>query len=108
MAVANEDVKAKEVEKEILDIISDLKKGEISKSDIEKIKINSKADFIFSLESSSSVASLYGSYFVRDNIQPLLDYEKQVDALTKEDLIEVANKYLNKDNSTTVILKQDK
>ncbi len=108
VAVANEGVKAKEVEKEILDIMHDLKKGKISKSDIDKIKINTKADFIFSLESSSSVASLYGSYFVRDNIKPLLKYEKQVEELTKKDLIKVANKYLNKDNSTTVILKQEK
>lgn len=108
VAVANEGIKAKEIEKEILDIIHDLKKGSISKSDIEKLKINTKADFVFSLESSSSVASLYGSYFVRDNIKPLLKYEKQVEELTKKDLIKVVNKYLNKDNSTTVILKQAK
>jgi zinc protease len=108
VAVANEGVKAKEIEKEILDIIAKIKKGDISKKDIDKIKINTKADFIFSLESSTSVASLYGSYFVRDNIKPLLDYEKKVDELTKKDLIKVANKYLNKSNSTTVILKQEK
>ena len=61
-----------------------------------------------SLESSTSVASLYGSYFVRDNVKPLFDYEKKVEALTKKDLIKVANKYLIKQNSTTVILKQEK
>ena len=107
MAVANEGVSALEIEKEILDTIAQIKKGEISQKDIDKIKINTKADFIFSLESSSEVASLYGSYFVRDNIQPLLDYEKNVEKLTKEDLINVANKYLNQNNSTTVILKQE-
>lgn len=108
VAVANEGIKAKDIEKEILDIIDDIKKGNISKKDIEKIKINTKADFIFSLESSSSVASLYGSYFVRDNVQPLLTYEEKVGELTKKDLIKVANKYLTKNNSTTVILKQEK
>jgi zinc protease len=107
MAVANEGVDAKEIEKEILDTIAQIKKGDISQKDIDKIKINTKADFIFSLESSTEVASLYGSYFVRDNIKPLLDYEKNVEKLTKENLIEVANKYLNKNNSTTVILKQE-
>ena len=40
------------------------KKENISK-DIDKIKINTKADFIFSLESSTEVASLYGSYFCK-------------------------------------------
>jgi predicted Zn-dependent peptidase len=107
MAVANEGVHAKEIEKEILDTITQIKKGDISQKDIDKIKINTKADFIFSLESSTEVASLYGSYFVRGNINPLLDYEKNVDKLTKEDLIKVANKYLNTNNSTTVILKQE-
>ncbi|MDD2896763.1 MAG: pitrilysin family protein [Aliarcobacter sp.] len=108
MAVANEGVDAKEIEKEILDTIAQIKKGDISQKDIDKIKINTKADFIFSLESSTEVASLYGSYFVRGNIKPLLDYEKNVEKLTKENLIEVANKYLNENNSTTVILKQEK
>ncbi len=108
VAAANEGVKAKDIEKEILAIIEEIKKGAISKKDIEKIKINTKADFIFSLESSTSVASLYGSYFVRNNIKPLFDYEKKVEALTKKDLIKVANKYLLKQNSTTVILKQEK
>lgn len=108
VAAANQGVKAKDIEKEILAIIDEIKKGAISKKDIEKIKINTKADFIFSLESSTSVASLYGSYFVRDNVKPLFDYEKKVEALTKKDLIKVANKYLVKQNSTTVILKQEK
>ena len=107
MAVANEGVSALEIEKEILDRIAQIKKGDISQKDIDKIKINTKADFIFSLESSTEVASLYGSYFVRDNINPLLEYEKNVEKLTKENLIDVANKYLNKNNSTTVILKQE-
>jgi zinc protease len=107
MAVANEGVDAKEIEKEILDTIAQIQKGDISQKDIDKIKINTKADFIFSLESSTEVASLYGSYFVRDNIKPLLDYEKNVDKLTKDDLINVAKKYLIKNNSTTVILKQE-
>lgn len=107
MAVANESVDAKEIEKEILDTIAQIQKGDISQKDIDKIKINTKADFIFSLESSTEVASLYGSYLVRDNIKPLLNYEKTVDKLTKEDLINVAKKYLIRNNSTTVILKQE-
>lgn len=107
MAVANEGVSALEIEKEILDTIAQIKKGNVSQKEIDKIKINTKADFIFSLESSSEVASLYGSYLVRDNIKPLLDYEKSVEKLTKEEIVNVAKKYLNKSNSTTVILKQE-
>ncbi|WP_228711114.1 M16 family metallopeptidase [Halarcobacter anaerophilus] len=108
MAVCNENVKAKDVKKEIDLIIKNIKAGKVSKKDIEKIKINTKADFIFSLENSSSVASLYGSYFVRGNIKPLFEYEQKVEKLTKDDIINVAKKYLNKENSTTVILKKRK
>lgn len=108
VAIANERIEAKEIEKEILQIIDEIKEGKISKKDLEKIKINTKADFIFSLESSSSVASLFGSYFVKDNIKPLLEYENKVEELKKEDIKKVAKKYLKKKNSTTVILKQKK
>ncbi|MCG3703058.1 insulinase family protein [Aliarcobacter butzleri] len=108
MAVANEGVDALKIEKEILDTIAQIKQGQFEEKDINKIKINTKADFIFSLESSSEVASLYGSYLVRGNINPLLNYEKNVEKLTKKDLIDVANKYLIEKNSTTVILKEEK
>jgi predicted Zn-dependent peptidase len=108
MAVCNPDVKAKAVEEEILKLVEEVKAGKVKKSELEKIKINTKADFIFSLESSSDVASLYGSYFVRDNIQPLFEYEKNIEKLNVNDLVEVAKKYLVKENSTTVILKKEK
>ncbi|MDY0051595.1 MAG: pitrilysin family protein [Aliarcobacter sp.] len=107
MAIANEGVDAKEIENEILDTIAQIQKGDVSQKDINKIKINTKADFIFSLESSTEVASLYGSYLVRDNMKPLLDYENNVAKLTKDNLINVAKKYLIKSNSTTVILKKE-
>jgi len=105
VAVCNEGVKAKDVKKEILKVIENIKNGKVTKEEIKKIKINTKADFIFSLESSSSVASLYGSYLVRGNIKPLLEYETKVNKLKKEDVIDVAKKYLTQKNSTTLILK---
>ena len=105
VAVCNEGVKAKDVKKEIDKIIKSIKDGNVKKEDINKIKINTKADFIFSLESSSSVAGLYGSYFVRGNTKPLFGYEQKVEKLKKKDVVEVAKKYLTKRNSTTVILK---
>ncbi len=108
MAVCNEGVKAKDVKKEINKIIKDIKDGKIDKKEINKIKINTKADFIFSLESSSSVASLYGSYFVRGNTKPLFNYEKNIEELKKGDIVKVAKKYLTKENSTILILKNNK
>ena len=107
LAVCNPNVDAKDVEKEILKEIEKIKNGDISKEELDKVKINTKADFIFSLESSTSVANLYGSYLIRGNIDPLMNYEKAIENLKINDIIAVAKKYLNKENSTTMILKQD-
>jgi predicted Zn-dependent peptidase len=106
MAVCNDGVKAEDVEKEILAIIEKIKTQEVSQEELNKIKINTKADFIFSLESSSSVASLYGSYLARGDIKPLLEYEDNIENLTSQEIKDVANKYLNRTNSTTVILRK--
>ena len=108
MAVANENVDALKIEKEILDIISKIQKGEIQEKELDKLKINTKADFIYSLESSSDVSSLFGTYLVRDNIKPLLEYEANLEKLKVEDIVNVAKKYLVKENSTTLILKENK
>jgi len=107
LAVCNPGVKASDVEKEIWKEIKKIQNGDVKKSELAKIKKNTKSDFIFSLESSSSVASLYGSYLVRGDISPLMNYEKDIKNLQTQDMIEVAKKYFTKNNSTTMILKKD-
>ncbi|MEA1915009.1 MAG: pitrilysin family protein [Campylobacterota bacterium] len=106
-AVCNPGVKATKVKKELWKIIADLKAEKFTQKDLDKVKINTKADFIFSLESSSSVASLYGSYFVRGNIEPLFSYEEDIEKLKLKDLVAVSKRYLTKKNSTTIILKKE-
>jgi len=108
LAVCNPGIKAQDVEKEILKEIEKLKSGKITKKELEKIKTNTKADFIFSLENSSNVADIFGSYFAKGNIDPLLHYEENIDKLTPKILQDVAKKYFDKDNSTTVILRKEK
>ncbi|MDR1007029.1 MAG: insulinase family protein [Campylobacteraceae bacterium] len=107
MAVCNEGVKAEEVESEILAIIDRIKKGDISEEELRKIKTNTKADFIFTLESSSSVANLFGSFLVRGSLEPLLRYEEQIYALDANTLKETANKYFKNKTSTTIILRKE-
>ncbi len=106
LAVCNPGVKAEDVEKELIAQIELLKNKKVSKAELEKVKINTKADFIYSLESSTSVANLYGSYLVRGDIKPLLTYEKNVNKVTAKQLKEVANKYFDFAKSTTLILKK--
>jgi predicted Zn-dependent peptidase len=106
MAICNNGVDAEGVEKEILAIIEKIKTTEVSQEELNKIKINTKADFIFSLESSSSVANLYGSYLARGDMKPLFEYEENIEKLTTKEIKEVANKYFDRSNSTTVILRK--
>lgn len=107
LAVCNPDVKAETVEQEILAIIREVKEGKISDTDIEKVKVNTKADFIYSMESSSGLANLIGSFLAKGDITPLLEYEARINALTKETLVEAAKTYFVPKHSTTLILRKD-
>lgn len=69
------------------------------------MKINTRASFVYSLEGSSSVAELFGSYLVRGDISPLFSYERDIDALSIEQIQEVAKKYFVEDSLSVVILK---
>jgi predicted Zn-dependent peptidase len=107
LAVGNHGVQAEDIEKELLAVIKSIQEGDVTDEDVEKIKTNTKADFIYSLESSSNLANLYGSYLARGDINPLIHYEENINKLKKEDIIDVAKKYLVKHTSTTVILRKD-
>lgn len=104
--VCNQGVKAERLKEEILKELESIKDGKLKDSEIEKVKINTKADFIFSLENSSTVADLFGSYLARGNIKPLLEYEENINKLDTKSVIEVAKKYFIDQKSTTVILKK--
>ncbi len=107
MAVCNPGVKAEEVEKILLEEIELIKKEEVSKEELDKVKINTKSDFVFSMENSSTLVSIFGSYLARGDIKPLLDYEKNMNEVTPKEIKEVANRYFNRKNSTTLILKKE-
>lgn len=106
LATCNPGIKAEDVEAELVKQIELIKNEKVAKEEIEKVKINSKSNFIYSLESSTSVADLFGSYLVRGDLTPLLTYEENIEKITQEKVQEVAKKYFNFDKSTTLILKK--
>jgi len=107
MAMCSPQASLDTLEKEILAELEKIKNGEVTQAELDKVKINTKAEFIYSLESSSSVAGLYGDYFVKGNIQPLLEYEEKLDKITLKDISDAAKKYFDHNYSTTVILKKN-
>ncbi len=108
LASCNPGIKAEDVEAELLAQIETIKTKKVSQAELDKIKINTKSDFIHSLESSTSVANLFGGYLVRDNIKPLLEYEDKINAIKVQDISSIAKKYFNNDKSTTIILRKAK
>ncbi|WP_456402905.1 M16 family metallopeptidase [Hydrogenimonas sp.] len=106
LAVCNPGVKAEETEKVIWEQIERIKKEGVTKEELEKVKVNTRADFIFSMESSGNVADLFGSYLARGDLQPLLEYEERIEKLDTNRIREVARKYLDKERSVTVILRK--
>ena len=106
MAMCAPDVSVDVLEKEILLQLEKLKNGDVTQAELDKVKINTKAEFIYSLESSSSVAGLFGDYYIKGNIKPLLEYEEKLDKITLKDISTIAKKYFDHNLSTTVILKK--
>lgn len=106
LAIANKGVTAEAIEKELWKEIKALQSKPVKKAELDKIKINTRADFIYSLESSTSVAELFGSYLARGDIAPLERYEASINALTPADIQETAKRYFDIDKSTTIILRK--
>ncbi len=108
LAVCNAGVKAQSVEAALLEEIEKLKNKPLKSEELEKVKINMHAELIFGLESASSVSDLFGSYFTKGDITPLLELETHLQKLDAKTIQEVANRYFKPSNSTTVILRSPK
>jgi predicted Zn-dependent peptidase len=106
LASCNPGVKAETVEKELIEEIERIKNEKVSQEELEKVKINTKSDFIFSLESASSVANLFGGYLARGSLEPLEQYEAHINALTVDEIHSAAKKYFDFDKSNTIILRK--
>jgi len=93
----NPDLVEKELKKEILNT-------KITKKTLEKVKNQTKMDFITQLESSSGVSNIYGDYFAKGDITPLLEYENKINSLTPQKVEEI-KKYFDKSVTVKLIKK---
>jgi len=107
IAACNPGVTAIDVEKEIHTEIDRIKHTAVTQAELDKIKINTRSDFIHSLQSASSVANLFGGYLARGSLKPLESYEEHIETLTAKEIQRVANKYFVTSQSTTLILKKE-
>jgi len=104
LAMATPKSNAKELEEEILKHIQDIKDGKVTQEELNKVKLNTKVDFLRELDSSASVATMFGSYLAKGDLKPLLEYEDNLDKITLKDIQKVAKKYFDNNKSTTIIM----
>ncbi|TLD84456.1 insulinase family protein [Helicobacter sp. MIT 11-5569] len=104
MGIANTGVPLESLEKSILKEIETIKQGKLKLKDLQKVKTNMRASFLYELESSSGVANLFGSYIARGDLESLLHFEEAFENLSLQDVIEVAQKYFTPKNATILTL----
>jgi len=97
-------VKTADVEAAIYDEIERLKKEPIADWELQKAKNATRRNLINALQSSLSRATTIGQYTVYYNEPNLINTRiDKVSAVTKEDVLRVANRYLQTTNRTVVI-----
>ena len=97
-------VKSADVEAAIYEEIERLKKEPIADWELQKAKNATRRNLVNALQSSLSRATRIGQYTVYYNEPNLINTRiDKVDAVTKEDVQRVANKYLEQTNRTVVI-----
>ena len=92
LAVCNPGTDINKIQKEIKKILLNTK---ITKKSLEKVKNQTKFDFLTQLESSSGVSNIYGNYFAKGDINPLLNYQEKINSLTVKKIEEI-KKYFEK------------
>jgi predicted Zn-dependent peptidase len=103
-ATVRQGVKPADVEAAIYDQIERLKKDGVADWEIQKAKNTTRRNFINSMQSSLSRAINIGVWTVYYNDPNLINTRlDKVSAVTKADVLRVANKYLTAANRTVVI-----
>ncbi|WP_104682593.1 M16 family metallopeptidase [Helicobacter felis] len=105
IAGANQNVEALKIKQEILNILDQIKHGGITQQQLDKVKVNHRADFIASLEDSSDVAEIFAEYLTQGDIKDIAEYQAQFDALEVKDIVRVANEYFRDNVYSSVVLK---
>ncbi|MEO1924195.1 MAG: pitrilysin family protein, partial [Nautiliaceae bacterium] len=98
LAMVNPGVNPEKVVKEIKKILLNTK---VTKKALQKVKNQTKFDFLTQLESSGGVSNIYGDYFAKGDISPLLTYKENINALKPENFEDI-KKYF--EHSVTVKL----
>lgn len=107
-AKVNEKEKIKEVEEKIFKTIENLQKNGVGKEDLESVKERKLYSFLSSLNTPFRIANALAEFFaISSSFDSLEKYVNLYKKLNNEMIKNVSKKYLNKENSTVVVLYQE-
>ena len=99
----------KAVVKEVLNVVKDLKDGDISQEELEKAKLQVLSDFTYSQETSEGLSGILGSFqLTRGTYKDILWYKKRIKETTIQDIITAVNKYFNFEKFVACFLSKEK
>ena len=88
----------------IKDEIKSIQKGKITKEEINNAKAYLTGSFIFSFETNSYLADyLVSAYRLQLGFGYVRKFKANIEKVTKDDLVRVANQYLFPDKAITVV-----
>ena len=97
--IANMDIKAEDLEKSIDDEIEKVKGELVGEREFQKVRNQIENDFVISNSTVTGIAESLANYHVYFGDAELINTEiDKYMSVTREDLMEVANKYLKKEN----------
>jgi zinc protease len=82
--------------------VEKFKTERVSSRELQRIKKLNQRDFIDRMRSNESLAGTLAGLEVQIGWHYLTNYLERIDAVTPEDILEAANKYIRKDNKTAV------
>ncbi|MDE3236566.1 MAG: insulinase family protein [Bacteroidota bacterium] len=97
--IANAGIKPEELEKNIDSVVSEMKEQQVSEHEFQKVKNQITTEFVTRNATMQGIAETLANYEVYFGDADLINTEiKKYDKVTREDVLAVAKKYLNKDN----------
>jgi zinc protease len=101
--IANMNVKPEDLEKEIQVVIDGVKENPVGEKEFVKVKNQITTDFVNKNSSMAGIAETLANYQVYFGDANLINTEiERYNKVTREDVLRVAKKYLNKDNRVTL------
>jgi len=89
-------------------MIDDLKKVPVTDRELRKVKNQLQADFIKRQNSNEGLAGMMSYYeALLGDWRYIVNYEKNIEKITPQELKDAANRYLVHDNRTIAIMKKD-